>query len=395
MKMSLASRVKSLTPSPTLEISAKAQQLKKEGYDVIGLGVGEPDFNTPNIIIEAAKLAMDEGKTKYTPSSGIPELKQAISKKLKQDNNLLYNPEEIIVTTEAKYALYTLFQVLLNKGDEVIVPAPYWVSYPEQIKLAGGEPVVVETSEASQFKLTPEQLESQITEKTKALIINSPSNPTGMMYDEKELLAIGEICLKNNIIIVSDEIYEKLIYTAEKHVSMAQLSPKLKKNTVIINGVSKSHAMTGWRIGYAAGPQDIVKAMTNFVSHATSNPTSISQYATLAAYETDTDPTLEMRTVFSDRLDTLYNMIINVPGITCDKPSGAFYLFPNVKEAVKMNGFTSTDEWVKALLEEEKVALVPGSGFGSPANVRLSYSTSKDLLIEAAERIERFVTSHQ
>jgi len=395
MKMSLASRVKSLTPSPTLEISAKAQQLKKEGYDVIGLGVGEPDFNTPNFIIEAAKLAMDEGKTKYTPSSGIPELKQAISKKLKQDNNLLYNPEEIIVTTGAKYALYTLFQVLLNKGDEVIVPAPYWVSYPEQIKLAGGEPVVVETSEASQFKLTPEQLESQITEKTKALIINSPSNPTGMMYDEKELLAIGEICLKNNIIIVSDEIYEKLIYTAEKHVSMAQLSPKLKKNTVIINGVSKSHAMTGWRIGYAAGPQDIVKAMTNFVSHATSNPTSISQYATLAAYETDTDPTLEMRTVFSDRLDTLYNMIINVPGITCDKPSGAFYLFPNVKEAVKMNGFTSTDEWVKALLEEEKVALVPGSGFGSPDNVRLSYATSKDLLIEAAERIERFVTSHQ
>jgi len=395
MKMSLASRVKSLTPSPTLEISAKAQQLKKEGYDVIGLGVGEPDFNTPNFIIEAAKLAMDEGKTKYTPSSGIPELKQAISKKLKQDNNLLYNPEEIIVTTGAKYALYTLFQVLLNKGDEVIVPAPYWVSYPEQIKLAGGEPVVVETTEASQFKLTPEQLESQITEKTKALIINSPSNPTGMMYDEKELLAIGEICLKNNIIIVSDEIYEKLIYTAEKHVSMAQLSPKLKKNTVIINGVSKSHAMTGWRIGYAAGPQDIVKAMTNFVSHATSNPTSISQYATLAAYETDTDPTLEMRTVFSDRLDTLYNMIINVPGITCDKPSGAFYLFPNVKEAVKMNGFTSTDEWVKALLEEEKVALVPGSGFGSPDNVRLSYATSKDLLIEAAERIERFVTSHQ
>lgn len=393
--MSLANRVKSLTPSPTLEISAKAQQLKKEGHDVIGLGVGEPDFNTPNFIIEAAKLAMDEGKTKYTPSSGIPELKQAISKKLKQDNNLLYNPEEIIVTTGAKYALYTLFQVLLNKEDEVIVPAPYWVSYPEQIKLAGGEPVVVETSEASQFKLTPKQLETAITDKTKALIINSPSNPTGMMYNEKELLALGEICLKNDIIIVSDEIYEKLIYTDEKHISMAQLSPALKKKTVVINGVSKSHAMTGWRIGYAAGPQEIVKAMTNFVSHATSNPTSISQYATLAAYETETDPTIEMREVFSDRLDTLYNMIINVPGITCDKPSGAFYLFPNVKEAVKMNGFTSTDEWVKALLEEEKVALVPGSGFGSPDNVRLSYATSKDLLIEAAERIERFVTSHQ
>lgn len=392
--MHLAKRVKSLTPSSTLEISAKAQQLKKEGHDVIGLGVGEPDFNTPKYIIDAAKKAMDEGKTKYTPSSGIPELKEAICNKLKMDNSLSYAADEIIVTTGAKYALYTLFQVLLNEDDEVIVPAPYWVSYPEQIKLAGGKPTVVETSEKNRFKLTPKQLESAITDKTKALIINSPSNPTGMMYSEEELRNLGEVCLKNDIIIVSDEIYEKLIYTDDKHISMAQLSPELKDKTVVINGVSKSHAMTGWRIGYAAGPKEIVNAMTNFVSHATSNPTSISQYATLAAYGRETDPTVEMREVFADRLDTLYDLIIDIPGITCDKPNGAFYLFPNVKDAVKMNSFSNTDEWVKALLEEEKVALVPGSGFGASNNVRLSYATSKDLLIEAAKRIKRFVTTH-
>lgn len=393
--MHLANKVKSLAPSTTLEISAKAQQLKREGHDVIGLGVGEPDFNTPNFIIEAAKEAMDEGKTKYTPSTGITELKCAISQKLKQDNNLSYNNEEIIVTTGAKYALYSLFQVLLNEEDEVIVPAPYWVSYPEQIKLAGGKPVIVGTSEESRFKLTPKQLESAITKNTKALIINSPSNPTGMMYSEQELREIGDVCLKNDILIVSDEIYEKLIYTNDKHISMAELSPELKNITVVINGVSKSHAMTGWRIGYAAGPEIIIKAMGNFVSHATSNPTSISQYAALAAYEAETDPTIEMREVFSDRLDTLYDLITKIPGITCDKPNGAFYLFPNVQKTVKMNGFNSTDDWVKALLEEEKVALVPGSGFGSNNNVRLSYATSKELLIEAAERINRFVINHQ
>jgi len=391
----LANKVKSLSPSATLEISAKAQQLKKEGHDVIGLGVGEPDFNTPSFIIDAAKKAMDEGKTKYTPSSGIPELKAAISNKFKLDNELSYCTDEIIVTTGAKYALYTLFQVLINTDDEVIVPAPYWVSYPEQVKLAGGKPIIVETSEEKQFKLTPEQLEQAITDKTKALIINSPSNPTGMMYNEDELRKLGEICLKNDIIIVSDEIYEKLVYTNDKHISIAQLSPKLKEQTVVINGVSKSHAMTGWRIGYAAGSIDIIKAMTNFVSHATSNPTSISQYATLAAYEAEIDPTVKMREIFADRLDTLYNSLINIPGISCDKPKGAFYLFPNVKEAVQMNGFNNTDDWVKALLVDEKVALVPGTGFGAPNNVRLSYATSKDELIEAAKRIERFVKKHK
>src|SRR5699024_2449100 len=394
-KMDLANRMKSLTPSPTLAISAKAAQLKKEGQDVIGLGVGEPDFNTPTFIIEAAKQAMDEGKTKYTPASGINELKEAICKKFEIDNNLNYKPEQIIVTTGAKYALYSLFQVLLNEDDEVLVPAPYWVSYPEQIKLAGGEPVTLKTTEKNRFKLTPEQIEEAVTPKTKAIIINSPSNPTGMLYSEDELKEIGEVCLKHDLVIVSDEIYEKLIYTDEKHISIAQLSQELKDITVVINGVSKSHAMTGWRIGYAAGPKRIIKAMSDFVSHATSNPTSISQYAALAAYQVNEDLTTEMRKVFSDRLDTLYNLIVDIPGITCDKPSGAFYLFPNVEEAVKMNGFRNTDEWATALLEEEKVAVVPGSGFGSPNNIRLSYATSKELLVEAAKRIKRFVTTHQ
>lgn len=393
--MNLSGRVKTLTPSSTLAISAKATELKKQGQDVIGLGVGEPDFNTPTYILEAAKEAMNKGLTKYTPSGGIIELKEAIAKKFKKDNDLSYSNDEIIVTTGAKHALYTLFQVLLDKGDEVIVPAPYWVSYTEQVKLAEGKPVIVTASENNDFKLTPEQLENAITNKTKAIIINSPSNPTGMMYSQEELRELGEICLKHNLAIVSDEIYEKLIYTNDPHISIAQLSDKLKEQTIVINGVSKSHAMTGWRIGYAAGPEKIINAMTNHVSHATSNPTTIAQYAALAAYEQETESIAEMKGIFNERLNTFYDLIVDIPGITCVKPNGAFYLFPNVKEAVKLNGFDTVDDWVTALLEEEKVALVPGSGFGAPHNVRLSYATSLDLLTESAKRIKRFVRNNQ
>ncbi|MFC4557357.1 pyridoxal phosphate-dependent aminotransferase [Virgibacillus kekensis] len=393
--MDLANRVKTLTPSSTLAITAKAKELKSQGYDVIGLGVGEPDFNTPEFIIEAAADAMKQGQTKYTPAGGIPELKKAIAKKFDSDNDLTYSASEIIVTTGAKHALYTLFQVLLNDGDEVIVPAPYWVSYPEQVKLAGGKPVMVQADEKNSFKLTPEQLKDSITSKTKAVIINSPSNPTGMMYTEDELKKLGEVCLNHNILIISDEIYEKLIYTNDKHVSIASFSDQLKDQTVIINGVSKSHAMTGWRIGYAAGPEKIIKAMTSLASHSTSNPTSIAQYAALAAYQADGDANKEMRKVFSERLELLYSLLNDIPGIQCIKPKGAFYLFPNVSEAAESNGFDSVDEWVKALLEEEKVALVPGSGFGSPDNVRLSYATSTEALQEAAKRIKRFVVNHQ
>ncbi|WP_121616521.1 pyridoxal phosphate-dependent aminotransferase [Virgibacillus halodenitrificans] len=392
--MDLAKRVKTLTPSTTLAITAKAKELKMQGHDVIGLGAGEPDFNTPEYILEAAEKAMHDGLTKYTPSGGVAELKKAIINKFQIDNNLEYNAEEVIVTTGAKHALYTLFQVILNEEDEVIVPAPYWVSYPEQIKLAGGKPVIISAKEENEFKITPQALEEAINPSTKAVIINSPSNPTGMVYNEQELRELGEICMKHDILIVSDEIYEKLLYTGDTHVSIAQLSPELKEQTIVINGVSKSHSMTGWRIGYAAGTSKIIKAMTNLASHSTSNPTSIAQYAALAAYSANEDPVKEMKKTFDERLNLLYKLLVDIPGVTCQKPKGAFYLFPNVREAATNNGFDSVDDWVNALLEEEKVALVPGSGFGSPDNVRLSYATSTEALEEAAKRIKRFVSEH-
>nr|WP_202395634.1 pyridoxal phosphate-dependent aminotransferase [Virgibacillus halodenitrificans]CDQ35669.1 Aspartate aminotransferase [Virgibacillus halodenitrificans] len=390
----LAKRVKTLTPSTTLAITAKAKELKMQGHDVIGLGAGEPDFNTPEYILEAAEKAMHDGLTKYTPSGGVAELKKAIINKFQTDNNLEYNADEVIVTTGAKHALYTLFQVILNDEDEVIVPAPYWVSYPEQIKLAGGKPVIISAKEENEFKITPQALEEAINPSTKAVIINSPSNPTGMVYNEQELRELGEICMKHDILIVSDEIYEKLLYTGDTHVSIAQLSPELKEQTIVINGVSKSHSMTGWRIGYAAGTSKIIKAMTNLASHSTSNPTSIAQYAALAAYSANEDPVKEMKKTFDERLNLLYKLLVDIPGVTCQKPKGAFYLFPNVREAATNNGFDSVDDWVNALLEEEKVALVPGSGFGSPDNVRLSYATSTEALEEAAKRIKRFVSEH-
>jgi len=395
--MNLANRVLSLTPSTTLAITAKAKELKAEGHDVVGLGAGEPDFNTPSYIIEAAKRAMKKGYTKYTPVGGIIELREAIKEKLYNDNNLQYSLDEIMVATGAKYALHTLFQVILNENDEVIIPTPYWVSYPEQVKLAGGIPVWIEGKEENQFKITKEQLETAITSKTKAIIINSPSNPTGMMYTKEELIELGDVCLKHDILIVSDEIYEKLIYSNDDHVSIASLSEELKNRTVVINGMSKSHAMTGWRIGYAAGPKYIIQAMTNYVSHSTSNPTSIAQYAALEAYTNSNNEQVvgEMRKEFSNRLNFLYDLIIDIPGITCAKPKGAFYIFPNVQKAVRMNGYNNVDEWVEALLTEEKVAVIPGSGFGSPENIRLSYATSIDILEEAAKRIHRFIIKNQ
>ncbi|HLR23368.1 MAG TPA: pyridoxal phosphate-dependent aminotransferase [Pseudogracilibacillus sp.] len=395
--MELSRRVKALTPSSTLAISAKAKEYNRKGYDVIGLGVGEPDFNTPDYITTAGKKAMDEGHTKYTASGGIPELKEAVTEKFQHDNNLSYTTDEVIITAGAKFAFYELFQVLLDEGDEVIIPTPYWVSYPEHVKLAGGSPVFVEGMEENDFKITKEQLNKVITKQTKAIIINSPSNPTGMMYSEQELRELGEICLQHDILILSDEIYEKLIYVEEPHVSIASLSSELKNQTVVINGVSKSHAMTGWRIGYAAGPKEIIQAMTAHASQTTSNPSSISQYAAIEAYTNETFNRAtehEMKKVFSERLDLFYDLITAIPGITCNKPHGAFYIFPNVKTAVEKGGFSTVDEWVEALLEEEKVALVPGSGFGAPNNVRLSYATSVQDLEKAAERITRFVENH-
>ncbi|MFC4800567.1 pyridoxal phosphate-dependent aminotransferase [Neobacillus sp. GCM10023253] len=391
--MELASRVLSLTPSTTLAITAKAKELKEQGEDVIGLGAGEPDFNTPQHILDAAVKSMNEGQTKYTPSAGLPALKKAIIKKFETDQGLTYKPNEVIVGNGAKHVLYTLFQVLLNEGDEVIIPTPYWVSYPEQVKLAGGVPVYIDGLEENHFKITPEQLKKAITNKTKAVIINSPSNPTGVLYSEEELLEIGKVCLAENILIVSDEIYEKLVYGGVKHVSIAEISPELKEQTIIINGVSKSHSMTGWRIGYAAGNAELIKAMTNLASHSTSNPTTTAQYAAIAAYNGPQEPVEEMRKAFEERLEIIYDKLVAIPGFTCVKPQGAFYLYPNVKKAAEMAGYSNVDDFASALLVEAKVAVIPGSGFGTPDNIRLSYATSLDLLEKAVSRMQQFVES--
>lgn len=391
--MKLANRVQSLTPSTTLAITAKAKELKAQGLDIIGLGAGEPDYNTPKHIIDAALLSMNEGQTKYTPSAGLPKLKEAIAAKLKRDQGLDYKPSEIAVGSGAKHSLYTLFQAILDEEDEVIVPIPYWVSYPEQIKLADGKPVYIVGTEENQYKITKEQLEQAITDKTKAVIINSPSNPTGMLYSREELAAIGEVCLTHDILIVSDEIYEKLVYGNAKHTSIAEISPELKKQTIIINGVSKSHSMTGWRIGYAAGDESIIKAMANLASHSTSNPTTTAQYGAIAAYEGTQEPVEEMRQAFESRLNKIYDKLVEIPGVSCIKPQGAFYLFPNVKRAVELTGYSNVEDFTTALLEEAQVAVIPGSGFGAPDNIRLSYATSLELLEAAVERIHSFVNS--
>jgi len=393
MVVELANRVKALTPSTTLAITAKAKELKEQGEDVIGLGAGEPDFNTPQHIIDAAVKSMNEGQTKYTPSAGLPALKKAIIAKLQKDQGLTYAPNEIIVANGAKHALYTLFQVLLNDGDEVIIPSPYWVSYPEQVKLAGGIPVYIEGAEENHFKITPEQLGHSISSKTKAVIINSPSNPTGVLYTKEELLELGKVCLKENIIIVSDEIYEKLIYDEHKHVSIAQISPELKEQTIIINGVSKSHSMTGWRIGFAAGNKQIIEAMTNLASHSTSNPTTTAQFAAIAAYNGNQETVEKMRQAFEQRLEIIYDQLVQIPGFSCVKPQGAFYFYPNVKKAAELTGYRNVDDFVEALLVEAKVAVIPGSGFGTPDNIRLSYATSLELLETAVSRIRQFVES--
>ena len=391
--MKLAKRVQALTPSTTLAITAKAKELKAQGLDVIGLGAGEPDFNTPQHIIDAATQSMNEGHTKYTPSAGLPQLKEAIIAKMKRDQKLDYKPSEIIVGSGAKHVLYTLFQTILDEGDEVIIPTPYWVSYPEQVKLADGVPVYCEGKEDNSFKITPEDLEAAITDRTKAVIINSPSNPTGMLYSREELAALGEVCLKHDILIISDEIYEKLVYGDHVHVSIAELSSQLKENTIIVNGVSKSHSMTGWRIGYACGNEAIIKAMTNLASHSTSNPTTTAQFGTIAAYEGSQDAVEEMRQAFEGRLNIIYDKLVAIPGVSCVKPQGAFYLFPNVKEAASLTGYSNVDEFAAALLEEALVAVIPGSGFGAPDNIRLSYATSLELLEKAVDRIGSFIAS--
>ncbi|MGB5947460.1 pyridoxal phosphate-dependent aminotransferase [Paenisporosarcina sp.] len=393
MKPQLANRVHTLSPSTTLAITAKAKELKQQGIDVIGLGAGEPDYNTPQNILDAALKSMNEGHTKYTPAGGLPALKKAIIDKLKRDQELKYEPSEILVGIGAKHVLYTLFQVLLNEQDEVIIPIPYWVSYPEQVKLAGGVPVYIEGTAEQQYKVSPQQIQEVITDKTRAIILNSPSNPSGMLYTEEELKDIAAICKEANIWIISDEIYEKLIYGDAKHVSIAQISDDAKERTLVINGVSKSHSMTGWRIGYAAGNKEVITAMTDLASHSTSNPVTTSQYAAIEAYNGPQDAVEEMRAAFESRLEIIYPKVVAIPGFKVLKPQGAFYLLPDVSEAARKTGYENVDAFVNALLTEANVAVIPGSGFGAPSTIRLSYATSLDLLEAAVSRIDSFVKS--
>lgn len=391
MRKELASRVTTLTPSSTLAITAKAKEMKESGIDIIGLGAGEPDYNTPDNILQAAITSMQEGKTKYTPAGGLIELKDAVIEKLKKDQGLTYERNEVMIGIGAKHVLYTLFQVIIEPGEEVIIPTPYWVSYPEQVKLAGGVPVHIEGSAEAQFKVTAEQIRDAVTDKTKAVIINSPGNPTGMIYAKEELEAIAEVCREKDIWIVSDEIYEKLVYGEQQHTSIAQLSEDAKERTFIINGVSKSHSMTGWRIGYIAGDGEVVKAMTNLASHSTSNPTTTSQYAAIEAYNGPQDAVEEMREDFEGRLERVYPQLAAIPGFHVIKPQGAFYLLPEVSEALEKTGFDNVDDFATALLTEANVAVIPGSGFGSPDTIRLSYATSIESIEEAIRRIRTFV----
>lgn len=393
MKEMLASRVKTLSPSSTLAITAKANELKAQGIDIIGLGAGEPDFNTPQNILDAAVSSMNAGLTKYTPAGGLPVLKKAIIDKLQRDNNLTYEANQIIVGVGAKHVLYTLFQVILDAGDEVIIPIPYWVSYPEQVKLAGGVPVYIEGTAAQNYKITPAQLEAAVTAKTKAVIINSPSNPSGMIYSKEELEALAKVAEEKDILIVSDEIYEKLVYNGVEHYSIAQISETVKARTIVVNGVAKSHSMTGWRIGYAAGDKAIINAMTDLASHSTSNATTTAQHATIEAYNGSQEAVETMRQAFESRLEVIYPKVAAIPGFSVLKPQGAFYLLPDVSEAAAKTGFESVDAFAKALLEEANVAVIPGSGFGADATIRLSYATSLDNLEEAVRRIHEFVTA--
>jgi aspartate aminotransferase len=391
-KRMLSDRAGKIKPSPTLAIDSKAKSMKASGVDVISFGVGEPDFDTPENIKEAAVKAMRDGFTKYTAVGGIDPLKDAIIDKLNNDNGLSYKREEIIVSTGAKHSLYNVAQALYGPGDEVIVPSPYWVSYPDQIILNDATPVFVKTYETDSFMVRPEALAEKITKKTKALILNSPSNPTGMVYDRKTLEKIAEMALRHNFYIVSDEIYEKLIYGEAGHISIASIGDEVKHKTVVINGLSKSHAMTGWRIGYAAAPANIVKAMTNIQSQSTSNPTSIAQKAAVEALRGPQDFVATMRAEFDKRRRFLVGELNKMEGMTCIMPEGAFYAFPNTSglygKKFGDRGILSSADLALYLLDEAKVALVHGSAFGDDNYVRLSYATSLDDIKRGIGRIK-------
>jgi aspartate aminotransferase len=389
----ISKRVKSIKPSPTLVIDAKAKQLKQQGENIINFGPGEPDFDTPQHIKEAAIKAINDGYTKYLPVGGTPELKNAICDKLKRDNNLDYLPQEIIVSCGAKHSIYNLFQTIIDEGDEIIVPAPFWVSYTDMVVLAGGKPVIINAQDKTGFKITPKQVEAAISKNTKAIIINSPSNPTGAAYSAEELSSIAQVCLKNNLLIIADDIYEKLVYDNFKFTSIASISNEVKEAAIVINGVSKAYAMTGWRIGYAAGKKEIIDGMAKVQSQSTSNPTSISIKAAAQALNGSQEPVETMRKEFEKRRDFIVERLNKIRGLKCLKPQGAFYVFPNVEEILgaSFNGSKiETDvQLADFLLDEAKVATVPGSAFGADGYIRLSYAASLENIKEGTDRIEK------
>lgn len=388
---SLSEKHAAIQPSVTLAITAKAKKMKADGIDVLSFAAGEPDFKTPNHIRKAAIDVIEAGNTGYTAASGIPELKKAICDKLEKDNQVKYKPENIVVSSGAKHSLFNTLQVLLNDGDSVLYAAPFWVSYPELVKMAGGVPVQVMTTEAGGFKLTPELLEAARTETTKAIIVNSPNNPTGTVYTQDELKAIAEWALEHKLYIISDEIYEKLVYGA-KHTSMASFSEAVKKRTIIVNGMSKAYAMTGWRIGYTASNLEIAKMMGNIQSHATSNPNTIAQYAALEAIQGDQEPLEAMVNEFAARRDFMVDRVNSIENLSCRKPEGAFYVMVNIEKLIgkTIGGKEIKDSmsFAEYLLDASQVAVIPGAGFGVDQYVRLSYATSMDNIIRGLDRIE-------
>lgn len=392
--MELAERIKKVPASQTIAITSMVAEMRSRGEDVIGFGAGEPDFDTPQNIKDAAAKAMAEGFTKYTAAAGIPELRKAVCEKFERDNGLSYSLNEVIVCCGAKHAIYNLFQVLISNGDEVIIPSPYWVSYPAIVLLAGGVPVMVKTEEKNGFKITAEMLEDAITDRTKIIILNNPCNPTGVVYSRDELESLAEVILRHpNVTVLSDEIYEHIIYDDNAHVSFASLGREVKERTFVLNGCSKAYAMTGWRIGYMAGSEEVISAMSKLQGQSTGNPTSIAQKAALEALTGPQDSVEMMRKEFEKRRDVILSELRGIEGVSCVKPAGAFYVFPNVScfygREIGGTVIGSSTDLAEFLLKKAKVAFVPGVAFGSDDHIRLSYATSMDNIVEGMKRIKK------
>ncbi len=388
VNMKLAARVGEVNPSLTLAIAAKAKAMKADGIDVCSFSAGEPDFDTPAHIKAAAKLALDEGKTKYGPAAGEPKLRAAIARKLKTENNLNYQAENVIVTNGGKHSLFNLMLALIERGDEVIIPAPYWLSYPEMAKLAGGVPVIVQTDASTGYKITPDQLRSAVTTKTKLFVLNSPSNPTGVVYTPTEIQALAEVVVEQDILVVSDEIYEKILYDGAKHVSIGALGSEIFGRTIISSGFAKAYSMTGWRIGYLAGPVEVIKAAITIQGHSTSNVCTFAQYGALAALESSQDCVEQMRQAFAKRRQVMLERLNAIPGMTCAPPDGAFYMFVNISKT----GLTSL-EFCDNLLKSYQVATIPGIAFSADDHIRLSYATDMASIEKGMDRVDKFVRS--